>query len=146
MKSLLFLVSLCYPVSTLLGFYFAAEIGVVAYFLAPIILFAVLPVVEMCLGKAKKRTQKNSSETWLRGMPWVVVCVLAAAHFFMIIWGALHAGALPPLAYLGLTISVGITTGSIGITTAHELLHKQHAGQRALGLAMMLGVSYMFFY
>jgi alkane 1-monooxygenase len=53
--------------------------------------------------------------------------------------------AWPWLDQLGLALSVGTMTGAIGITAAHELVHRRTATERDLGLWLLLQVSYLVF-
>lgn len=146
MKKLLYLLSLAYPISSIIGIFLVEKIGVVGFFFAPIMLFFVFPIAEVLFGNNRSDVHPESIKTYLDGSPFWIVCLLVFAHFAIIIWGLMLIAKLPFIAYLGLTVSVGITTGALGITTAHELIHKQHAGQRAIGLAMLLAVMNMFFY
>lgn len=52
---------------------------------------------------------------------------------------------LSPLETAGLLISMGFAGGSMAITTAHELVHRPRAGERAVGLALLALVNYMHF-
>lgn len=47
--------------------------------------------------------------------------------------------------FMGLVSSVGLMTGTAGITAAHELIHHRSASDRGLGLALLSMVSYMHF-
>ncbi|HEV2547632.1 MAG TPA: alkane 1-monooxygenase [Stellaceae bacterium] len=44
-----------------------------------------------------------------------------------------------------LGFAIGITSGVFGMLAAHEVIHSRHAGERALGLAMLAAVGYMHF-
>jgi alkane 1-monooxygenase len=60
-------------------------------------------------------------------------------------WVVTHRG-LTPVELAGLLISVGICTGGLGITVAHELIHKASWFDRRLGQLLLLNVGYMHFY
>lgn len=49
------------------------------------------------------------------------------------------------LELLGVTISLGITTGGMGITFAHELIHRPGRFERRMGEALLATVWYMHF-
>ncbi|MDD0810206.1 alkane 1-monooxygenase [Curvibacter sp. RS43] len=148
MKIFLYLLSLSYPVSTVVGAQFEASWGAGAYFVTPLVLFLLFPLLDSLVGKRWSSQGPAVESPGLSAWPLWLTYVLAAAHFGIIAWGLWHVTQVPlsVMAYLGLSLSVGLTTGAMGITTAHELLHKKSPFQRGVGLAMMLGVSYMFFY
>jgi alkane 1-monooxygenase len=65
-----------------------------------------------------------------------------------ILWvalGALGNPAWSRLDQLGLALSVGTMTGAIGITAAHELIHRRTAIEKEMGLWLLLQVSYLVF-
>src|SRR3954471_6737434 len=51
----------------------------------------------------------------------------------------------PRIDQLGLALSVGTMTGAIGITAAHELIHRRTAIEKDMGLWLLLQVSYLVF-
>ncbi|MCA9546189.1 MAG: alkane 1-monooxygenase [Myxococcales bacterium] len=59
-------------------------------------------------------------------------------------WLALTAG-WGPVAWTGAVLSVGVMSAGVGITIAHELMHRRGAGDRALGEALMTLSSYPHF-
>ena len=52
---------------------------------------------------------------------------------------------LGPLELIGATVSVGATTGAIGMTFAHELIHRRHGYERAFGTILLASVTYPHF-
>jgi alkane 1-monooxygenase len=51
-----------------------------------------------------------------------------------------------PLAWIGFVLSVGLVTGGIGITVAHELGHKKAPLEKFYSKVVLMTVSYMHFY
>lgn len=148
MSAFLFLISLSYPISTVVGAQLAADWGAGAYFVTPLILFGLFPLLDLIIGRRPGPSPRVLAERTAVAWPMAVAYGLALAHFALIGWGLWQVSRAPMdlWSYLGLSLSVGLGTGAMGITTAHELLHKKGRWPRAVGLAMMLGVSYMFFY
>ncbi len=74
--------------------------------------------------------------TWL----WVPV------HAALVVW-TLHTATTWPLGWPlgGLVLSVAVTGGAIGITFAHELVHRSSRGERVLGDIVLALVSYPHF-
>lgn len=58
---------------------------------------------------------------------------------------ALGNPAWPWVDQLGLALSTGSMTGGIGITAAHELIHRRTSAERGMGLWLLLHVLYMQF-
>ncbi len=77
----------------------------------------------------------------------VLAWAVLPAYGALLGW-ALWVVATAPLSGVetaGLLISMGFAGGSMAITTAHELVHRPRAGERAVGLALLALVNYMHF-
>lgn len=78
---------------------------------------------------------------WHRALTWAWVPLQIA-----LILGCIHAATLPghlsTAEAIGLLFGVGIATGGIGITYAHELIHQRGRWERALGEVLLCTVSY----
>ncbi len=55
------------------------------------------------------------------------------------------ASGVTLLEFFALVSSIGVMTGTAGITAAHELVHRREPIQRALGLALLAMTGYMHF-
>jgi alkane 1-monooxygenase len=84
-----------------------------------------------------------SRNPWFRAITWAWVAVQPV----LIVWGLrlVTSGALTKVEGVGVTLSVGMTTGSIGITFAHELVHRAERLERALGEILLATTSYTHF-
>ncbi len=80
---------------------------------------------------------------WFRLVTWLWVPVQAA----LVIWALSHAGTggLSAWEWTGLAVSVGSINGAIGITFAHELVHRSSRFERALGDVLLALVTYPHF-
>lgn len=78
-----------------------------------------------------------------RAITWAWVPLQLA----LIVWslGTVIGGEHSLLEVVGLTISVGLANGAIGITFAHELIHRPGRWERALGEILLASVSYTHF-
>jgi len=142
------------PAPHLLGFLlpvivvWSATLGGAATFLALAYPFVLVPLVDavaprnMRNAAAGDRAALEASAGY-RLVTWVWVPVQIA----LIGWLAASAarGQFAPLGLAGLIVSVGVTTGAIGITFAHELIHRPGAFERALGEVLLASVSYTHF-
>ena len=80
---------------------------------------------------------------WFRAVTWLWVPV----HLWLLVWAVDQAssGALTWVELAGLTLSTGLTAGTIGITFAHELVHRPHKLELALGEILLAAASYTHF-
>jgi len=76
----------------------------------------------------------------------VVTWAWVPVHVALVIWAVQTSASWPVDGTLGgLLLSVAITGGAIGITFAHELVHRSHRAERALGDVLLALVSYPHF-
>lgn len=111
------------------------------------LVLVVLPLVDLLAGvnaaNAGDEAGPLSANIWFRAVTWLWVPVHAA----MVFWAASVAagGALSPLEAAGLAISTGVIAGTVGITFAHELIHRPGRAERAMGEALLSLTSYAHF-
>lgn len=141
MSNLSFVLVLVQPALLVAGYYLVPVIGTVGYFTGPLFLFGLVLLIERFIGKAPtKPMAKPMSQNALVEAPWLVLCIIAALQLFLIAWGAIqaaHTSNISVAAFIGLTLSIGLTAWSMGIMAAHMLLFDQNKFQRNFGLAMM---------
>jgi alkane 1-monooxygenase len=84
-----------------------------------------------------------SSNPWFRLITWL----WAVAQPLMILWvlGVARGDRLSPLEIAGTAASLGFINGAIGITFAHELVHRTERFERALGEILLGTVGYAHF-
>jgi len=136
-----FLISFLLPPLVMVS---VTERGAWTYLPLAVIFFAV-PLVDRLAGVAEIRRQSPDFDrnmffklvTWL----WVPV------QIGLLLWvlAATTGGGLTTLEIVGATLSMGATAGAIGITFAHELVHRSHPLERALGEILLSSVSYAHF-
>jgi alkane 1-monooxygenase len=68
-------------------------------------------------------------------------------QFGLLFWfGHLHLqGGIRPAEYAGIVLSIALSNGGIGITIAHELIHRSSRLERWLGRVLLMSVLYMHF-
>ncbi len=82
------------------------------------------------------------------GLAYKLPAWLAApVHVALVAWAlsVVAAGSLTTLELIGFTLSVGLTGGALGITVAHELMHRSIGFERALAYVLMGTASYAHF-
>ncbi len=117
-------------------------------FLPVAVLFGLLPALDRLAGVdtvtvAPHGTGSPAWRAWFDGLLYAWVPL----QFALLVWGAKTvATETDPVAAAGLTVSIGLLCGGIGITIAHELGHRLTAVPRALACTLLATVSYAHFY
>lgn len=144
MRRLGFVLPLLLPLVVLYGH----ALGGAWTFLPALVLFVVLPIVDRLAGLdvetvAPRGATAPGWRVWFDGLLYTWVPIQLA----LIAWGA-HAVAIEtdPVAAVGLTLSVGLLSGGVGITVAHELGHRLGRLERSLACMLLASVSYAHFY
>ncbi|MBL8479767.1 MAG: alkane 1-monooxygenase [Sterolibacteriaceae bacterium] len=114
--------------------------------LTPFWVFVAFPLIDTWIG-IDTRNPPPGSDAALSAATGYRLLPLAAlpAHALMLLWAAPAAVAVAaqsPLGALGLCLAVGIVGGAIGITYAHELIHKPTALERNAGGILLALVAY----
>lgn len=127
-----------------------ASIGGWGYYLTPIVALVLHPLFEQIVGLEKLRETDPSGKrapapgAWLANL---ILCGYVPLQVVIVAWG-LYTFCTGDLSWAergGLLWSTGLATGGIGITAAHELVHRAKRFERALGLAALACVTYMHF-
>lgn len=125
----------------------AAQGGVWLWF--PVLaLYAGLPIADALsslniLSPTAAEVVDLERNPWFRLVTWLWVPV----HVGLLVW-SLALVLAEPLAFwpwMGLVVSVGSIGGAVGITFAHELVHRSGRVERALGDVLLALVSYPHF-
>ena len=124
-----------------------ARLGGAWTFLTVVLLLGFLPIVDWLAGlnlrNAGEEAPDLSENVWFRAITWLWV----PAQIATIGWAAARASAdgLPILELAGLVLSTGMIAGTVGITFAHELIHRPGGFERALGEMLLATTSYTHF-
>ena len=115
-------------------------------FLPLAIVYIVLPLADRGANPwnpAPGEERALGANGWFRAVTWLWVPVQLA----LLAWAlsVVASGGLTAVQLVGLALSLGVTTGGIGITFAHELVHRPGRLERALGAALLATVWYMHF-
>lgn len=133
------------PIIVITGYY----AGGWFHFSNVVFVFLLIPLLDELVGKDYRNTERSninqlSEDQYFRKVTFAWVYV----QFGLLFWAA-WAVAQPHLQWIdraGLTLSVALTTGGIGITVAHELGHKKSKLERVYAKALLMSVCYMHFY
>ncbi len=113
---------------------------------APAVFFLVLPALDWLIGARPIKWDAATQAKLARSMVLQAVPVInAVAWITTWAWSlsvAPQVWAQGPLAFLTWVLAVGVVGGGLGITTAHELVHRTSPSLRALGGVVLSTVSY----
>ncbi len=143
-RQLLFWHAYFIPASVIVGF----VAGGWWTFLTLILLFAVDPIVDLVLPADRRNPGAGETEDLERDWVWRWPLWLAAPVQIILIAVGLWATSnldLSAVEIVGVTLSIGLSSGALGITVAHELMHRLHWGERSLATILMMGASYPHF-
>lgn len=114
--------------------------------LAPAVAFMLVPMADAMTGhnlaNPTAEDEKGRRFDWLYGLPlymWVPL------QIGVISWGVHESMVRSGWEWVGLVVAVGLFTGGIGITIAHELMHRKAWYERAMAEVLMLSVTYPHF-
>lgn len=115
--------------------------------LAPLYAFGVITLIDALTGLDDANPDP---ETPLARLFWYRLITLIwfpvqAALIFGLIWWVTHRGTLVWHELLVLFYALGVVTGGIGITYAHELMHQKTAPERWLGDLLLATTLYSHF-
>lgn len=139
-----YLIAYILPLSAIIALYlqglWSFSVVIVAFIIVPLIEFFWRGAEEnLSEQAAAQQLQKKRFDYLLyANVPLVVGIVVWYLY-------ELHIDDWTPLEYIGLTLSIGIFIGSIGINVAHELGHRSTKYERALAKILLLPNLYMHF-
>jgi alkane 1-monooxygenase len=109
------------------------------------VMFVGVPIVDRLTGVADAARQSPDLDRniYFKFVTWAWVPVQIGLLLWVLVMTT--RGGLAPAEIVGATLSMGATAGAIGITFAHELVHRSHAYERALGEIVLASVSYAHF-
>lgn len=126
--------------------FFGYLLGGLFAFLTPIVVFVLIPSLDLMLGRDRADLPEQAlddPDVALRFDYWLWLA--APVMGLLVLWALLVIGWGEPgwLRFVGLALSVGICTGSVGITVAHELVHRRDPWERRMGEFLLLLGGYL---
>jgi alkane 1-monooxygenase len=114
-------------------------------FLPVVVVFVGVPLLDALGGTAEdaRVSPELDRNGWFKAITWAWVPVQLATLAWVLVTA--RTGRLDALELLGTTASMGVMAGAVGITFAHELVHRRHRFERALGEILLASVSYTHF-
>ena len=138
--SLIYLLPLCVLIGTRLGGGWT--------FLPGAIVFGPVPVADLTIGVNRnnpdtKQVAILEKAADLKLVTWLVAPVQLAMVFRGAVMFA--RGTLTGLEIVGLTFSIGIASGAMGINVSHELIHRHNRPEPFLGMVLLALVPPLWF-
>jgi alkane 1-monooxygenase len=110
--------------------------------------FVVIPVLDLLIGADRSNLSQEQEARAKSGRLYTLILWgFLPVQFGLLFWfGHLHLqGGVEPLEYAGMMVSLALSSGGIGITIAHELVHRSSKAEQWLGRLLLLSVLYMHF-
>jgi alkane 1-monooxygenase len=116
--------------------------------LTPAYVFLLLPIVELLAGRnpmnldpgSERKAKEERLYSWIL---WSYIPIQLALTFYAI--GAVVSGNFSLAESAGIILSLGISNGGVGITVAHELIHRSARFEQILGRILLMSTWYMHF-
>jgi alkane 1-monooxygenase len=114
-------------------------------FAVPLYVFIIVPVVDRILGDGIRNPDRSPVET--TSTPHLVLLVVyGVVQLGVTAWClVVVAGGMPVGPIVGLAVGLGISNGAVGITVAHEFIHRSRRWERGCGVALLATVCYAHF-
>lgn len=109
--------------------------------------FIAIPLLDYLIGEDKRNPDPHEEAQWKSSSSWAPALYLYAfTHFFVLLLAGhkVHNGSSWSLTLL-LSVVVGLYTGGLGITVAHELCHKKEFLPRITADFLLSSVWYQHF-
>lgn len=124
-----------------------AVIGGWTVFLPPLYAWLLVSLLDRIAGPDTSNPETDTPEKdlfWYR-LITLIWFPLQACTIYGLIWYVTHTGHLDPWEKIGLFFGVGVISGTVGITYAHELMHRTGRAERWLGDLLLATVLYSHF-
>ena len=110
-----------------------------------VVVFVLLPAIDALSGRAERSREAPdlAFNNWFRVVTWAWVPVQTALIAWLVRTVPLEH--LSTWEIVAATVSVGATTGAIGMTFAHELIHRRQEYERTMGGILLASVTYPHF-
>jgi alkane 1-monooxygenase len=112
------------------------------------LLYIIVPAIDALVGLNPRNPTlaeepSLSDNPAFRAITWLWV----PAQLALIVWGLgrVASGTMTLAETVGTTLSIGLTSGAIGMTFAHELIHRPSRLERCLGDLLLMSVTYPHF-
>ena len=123
MNPLPFCIIFLLPLSVLIGYLMGGAFNFLALFLV----FGLLPLLDFLVGQNTKNPTEGEEKGLAEGRAFrFITWACMPVQVLLVVWGAyvVTHRTLGPVELTGFVLSVGITSGALGINVSHELVHR----------------------
>ena len=143
MNPFLFGVVYLVPLSVLTGFY----LGGWFIFFTPVVVFGIVPLLDLLLKDYTVNPTSGEEQRLLSDIRYkLLTWFCAPLQCGLVVWACIMVWKTPisGIEFVGLTVSLGISSGILGINVAHELVHRVNRKLESfLGQLMLSTCLYM---
>jgi alkane 1-monooxygenase len=109
------------------------------------VVFLAVPFIDMLIGMADAARESPALDRnpFFKAVTWGWVPVQLGLLAWML--ANVTSGTFTTFEIVGATLSMGVVSGAVGITFAHELVHRSQRFERALGEMLLASVCYTHF-
>ena len=141
-RPLQFLTFLVFTAVVLLALFRGPEFKYLSY----IFVFLLVPLIDLIVGENKTNADSTNEIKWRQQSVWAPILYLyAITHFVLLFLYLRKVSALSVSDNLILAGALGLYTGGLGITVAHELCHKKDKLNRSIADLLLASVAYTHF-
>lgn len=144
-RELKYLLAYLVPLSCFVALFFGGPWS----FATPVLGFVIIPVLELFFKGTTRNLSKSIEKEYRskRFFDWMLYLNVpfqwGLLVFFLI---RLYNGGLAPYEIVGMTASMGMCSGVLGINVAHELGHRRKKYEQVMAKALLLSTLYMHFF
>jgi alkane 1-monooxygenase len=145
MKDLKYLLAYSIPISAVLALLWQGWWSWATVILA----FGIFPVLDALIPASTANYTENEEKSRLSNRFFDLLLYICAPLCFVLVYfyfQTLQKGGLETYEWLGLTFSIGVVLGALGINVAHELGHRANKWEQFMAKAGLLPVLYQHFF
>lgn len=143
-RSFPYFISYSVPAMVIVGFWF----GGMWTFLAFGVMFVLVPIAELILRADGTNPSAEEEEEWKEHPLFSLLLWGHVVMQYVVLYYLLYFFETPRtiVESVGAVIAAGLMFGGIGITVAHELIHRRSAFEQFLGKLLLFATNYLHFY
>ncbi len=125
------------PMSVVAGY----MLGGAFTFITPAVVFGVIPVLDLVIGSSRRNPTMAEEAAWKEALSFRVITWLCVPlQVAVVLWGAyvVSNSAMTAREMAGFVLSVGTSSGVMGINVSHELQHRVNSAFEPLLARIML--------
>ncbi len=122
--------------------------GALSY-LGIFVAFGIIPVLDFFMPKSTLNFSETEEASRLSNSFFDILLYMNLPLHFVLLWfyfSTLQAGELALIEIIGMTGSVGIVVGTVGINVAHELGHRHKSHEQLMSKTLLMTALYMHFF